>query len=69
MILTFYYVLKPILLADDFCFYHFINNLYHLIDVINIDLLTIHNWIVANQFKLNIDKSHCIVLTEGRNTT
>ena len=59
-------VLKPILFADDSCFYHSGDNLKHLIDVINIDLLTIHNWIVANKLTLNIDKSHYIVFNRRK---
>ena len=59
-------VLKPVLFADDSCFYHSGGNLRQLIDLINIDLITINNWIFANKLVLNVEKSHYIVFNRRK---
>ena len=58
--------LKPILFADDSCFFCSGENLNQIIDKVNTDLIMINNWISANGLTLNIEKSHYVVFNRKK---
>ena len=58
--------LKPILFADDSCFFCSGENLNQIIDKVNTDLIMINNWISANELTLNIEKSHYVVFNRKK---
>ena len=61
--------LKTILFADDSCMYLSGSNLNNLIDIANMDLLNIYDWVISNKLQLNIKKSNYMVFTRKLSET
>ena len=59
--------LNSILFADDSCFYLSDSNITSLMNMINIELNNLNNWINSNKLTLNFKKSHYIIFSRKLN--
>ena len=59
--------LNSILFADDSSFYLSGSNITSLINLINVDIININNWITSNKLTLNLQKSHYIIFSRKLN--
>lgn len=59
---------KIILFADDAAIIYTNNNIASLNDMINEDLITLHNWFIENKLTLNLNKSKSMIFHPLQNT-
>ena len=59
--------LKPILFADDSCFYYSNPNVHELISVINNEMINVSSWLTSNRLTLNHSKSHYMIFNRKLN--
>ena len=57
--------LQALLFTDDRCFYALGSDLLQLINIVNISLNDIYNWVLANKLTLNMSKSHYIIFNRN----
>ena len=58
--------LNSILFADDSCFYLSGPEIIPLVNLINLDLLNINKWLIANRLTLNVNKSHYVIFSRKK---
>ena len=58
--------LFAVLFADDSNFFCTGKNIHDLIDIVNIELVNIVDWLDANKMSLNIEKTHIIFCNRGK---
>ena len=62
------WLLKFILYADDSVLYLQGKDVRTVIDMINIELSTLNNWLLANRLTLNVEKSHFMIFSRKQTT-
>ena len=60
--------LKLVLYADDSCFYLSHHDIHTLIDLANLELNCVGNWLISNKLTLNTIKSHYLIFSRNRST-
>ena len=58
--------LKLVLYADDSCFYQSHHEIHTLINLVNLELNFVNDWLTANKLTLNVKKSHYLIFSRQK---